>query len=146
MPVTLWVLREKRHRMKGAPSEEQTDAAVRWEGGQPFSYFPFLLWFGALPCPFLGLKIKYWSKKKFLSSNGCSVHPIGQWEKIQFHLFNFCMLTETTSYWTFHFRVPLWSSSYFQPLKKPKDGWNTCQNTWLIHPYIKMKQQRKKKP
>lgn len=43
MPVTLGVLRKERHRMKGAPLEEQKDAAACSEGGQAFSLLPFLL-------------------------------------------------------------------------------------------------------
>lgn len=90
-------LERKGTEWKGAPLEEQTDAAACWKAGQPFSHLPSLLWFGALPCPFLRLKIKYWSKK-ILSSNGCSADPTGQWGKIKLHLFNFYVLTETTSY------------------------------------------------
>lgn len=65
-------LERKGTKWKGASLEEQKDAAACCEGGQTFSHLPFLLWFGTLPCPFLGLKIKYWSKNFVFKWLQCS--------------------------------------------------------------------------
>lgn len=124
---------------KGAPLEEQTDAAACWEGGQPFSHLPFfpaLIWCTALSISQAENKILI--KKNFCPQVVAVLIPLGSEKRYSFIFLIFmCQLKllPIQRKWNFHFCVPLWSSSYFQPLKKPKDVWNTWQNTWLIHPY-----------